>query len=203
VIDEDPDMADEVERFRLAARCAQMLAAVAHPDVAAVLAALPRRPGTPALLDELRPQTGLALRSFGDAIGRGLDAGVLTAPTPDRIAYDVDAVRATVDALVAQSPIGADVADPDLGPFLPWGRLQGIPSDPELAERLGRHVLSLFEPGRDYAEPAVNGVLLKVTDDYAGLRRALVDRGLMVRASDGSRYRVAEPQAPSPEAQPD
>jgi hypothetical protein len=190
-------MAEEVERFRLAARAAQMLAALAHPDVAAVLAALPRRPGTPAVMEELRPQTGLALRSFGDAVGRGLDAGVLTAPTPDRIAFDVDAVRATVDALVAQSPVGAEVADHDLGPFLPWGRLQGIPSDPELAERLGRRVLPLFEAGRDYAEPAVNGVLLTVTDDYPGLRRALVDRGLLVRTPDGGRYRVAESDAAS------
>jgi len=185
-------MVDDVERFRLAARSAQMLAALAHPDVAAVLAALPRRPGTPALLDELRPQTGLALRAFGDAIGRGLDAGVLTAPTPDRVAFDAVAVRATVDALVAQSPVGAEAADHDLGPFLPWGRLQGLPSDPDLADRLARRVLPLFEAGRDYAEPAVNGVLLQVTDDYAGLRRALVDRGFLVRTPDGSQYRVAD-----------
>ena len=190
-------MVEDVERFRLAARSAQMLAALAHPDVAAVLAALPRRPGTPALLDELRPQTGLALRSFGDAIGRGLDAGVLTAPTPDRIAFDAATVRATVDALVAQSPVGAEAADHDLRPFLPWGRLQGIPSDPELADRLARRVLPLFESGRDYAEPAVNGVLLMVTDDYAGLRRALVDRGFLLRTPDGGRYRVADPDAAS------
>jgi len=188
-------MVDDVERFRLAARSAQMLAALAHPDVAAVLAVLPRRPGTPAVLDELRPQTGLALRAFGDAIGRGLDAGVLTAPTPDRIAIDAAAVRATVDGLVAQSPVGAEAADHDLGPFLPWGRLQGIPSDPELAERLGRRVLPLFEAGRAYSEPAVNGVLLQVTDDYAGLRRSLVDRGLLVRTPDGSQYRVSDPDA--------
>ena len=194
-------MVDDVERLRLAARCAQMLAALAHPDVAAVLAALPRRPGTPAVLDELRPQTGLALRSFGDAIGRGLDAGVLTAPTPDRIAFDAAAVRATVDALVAQSPVGAESGGHDLGPFLPWGRLQGIPSDPELADRLAWRVLPLFEAGRDYSEPGVNGVLLMVSDDYAGLRRALVDRGFLMRTPDGSQYRVADPDAAPAEAE--
>jgi hypothetical protein len=140
---------DDIERVRLAARSAQMLATLAHPDVAAVVAALPRRPGTAAALEELRPLTGLALRSFGDAIGRGLDAGVLTAPWPGRIAVDADAVRATVDALVALSPIGANAADPELGPLMPWGRLLSLPGEPEPLERLCRHVLALFESGRD------------------------------------------------------
>jgi hypothetical protein len=187
-------MVDEVERLRLAARSAQMLAALVHPDVAAVLAALPRRPGTPAALEEVRPRTGLDLRSFGDAIGRGLDAGVLTAPVPSQIAVSADAVHATVAALVAQSPVGAVADDPDLAPLMPWGRLQGFPSDLEPLDRLCRHVVPLFEPGRDYAEPAVNGLLLQVTDDYAGLRRALVDRGFLLRPPDGSRYRVADPE---------
>jgi hypothetical protein len=189
-------MIDDVETLRLGARTAQMLATLGHPDVAAVLAVLPRRPGTPVLLDELREQTGLSVRAFGDAIGRGLDAGVLTAPGPGRIAFDADAVHSTVDALVALSPLGADRADPHLGPYLPWGRLQGCPSEPELMDRLCRHVLPLFETERDYAEPAVNGVLLRVTDDYAGLRRCLVDRGFLLRTPDGGRYRVADLEAP-------
>jgi hypothetical protein len=190
-LSKDRRMVDEVERLRLAARSAQMLATLAHPDVAAVLAALPRRPGTPAALDELRPQTGLSLRPFGDAIGRGLDAGVLTAPGPGRIAFDAEAVRAAIDGLVAQSPLAGALADPDLGSFIPWGRLQGCPSDPEPLDRLCRHVLPLFEAGREYSEPSVNGVLLQVTDDYAGLRRVLVDRGVLTRTPDGSSYRVA------------
>jgi hypothetical protein len=191
-IGQDLAMPDEVERLRLAARSAQMLAALAHPDLAAVLAVLPRRPGTSAALDDVREQSGLTVRSFGDAIGRGLDAGVLTAPGPGQIAFAADAVHTTVEALVAQSPVGADAADHDLGPFLPWGRLQGLPSDPDLLDRLCRHVLPLFEAGRDYAEPSVNGLLLHVTDDYPGLRRALVDRGFLSRPPDGSRYRVSD-----------
>jgi hypothetical protein len=106
-------------------------------------------------------------------------------------------VRATVDALVAQSPVGAAAADPDLAAHLPWGRLVGFPIDPEHLDRLCRLVLPLFETGRDYAEPAVNGLLLRVTDDYPGLRRALVDRGYLQRPPDGSRYRLVGPEAPS------
>ena len=188
-------MADEVERLRLAARSAQMLATLAHPDVAAVLAALPRRPGTPSPLDELRGLSGLSLRSFGDAIGRGLDAGVLTAPAPGQIAFDADAVHAAVHALVTLSPVGADAADHDLGPFLPWGRLQRLPSDPEHLDRVCSRVKALFEAGREYSEPSVNGLLLQVTDDYAGLRRALVDRGFLLRPADGSRYRLPDPES--------
>lgn len=39
-----------------------------------------------------------------------------------------------------------------------------------------------FEPGRAYAEREVNELLLRHHDDYAWLRRALVDHGLMTRA---------------------
>ena len=55
-------------------------------------------------------------------------------------------------------------------------------------------VLSRFEPGRDYSEPEVNEVLLGVHEDFAYLRRELVNYRYLERA-DG-RYRTVA-QAPA------
>jgi len=55
-------------------------------------------------------------------------------------------------------------------------------------------VLTLFEPGRVYAEPEANQVLLGMHEDFAYLRRELVNYHYLERA-DG-RYWVAK-QAPT------
>ena len=54
-------------------------------------------------------------------------------------------------------------------------------------------VLTRFEPGRVYTEPEVNEVLLGVHEDFAYLRRELVNYHYLERAD--SRYRVVA-QAP-------
>ena len=51
-------------------------------------------------------------------------------------------------------------------------------------------VVSRFEPGRDYAEREVNEVLLGVHEDFAYLRRELVNYHYLQR-EDG-RYRTAD-----------
>lgn len=43
------------------------------------------------------------------------------------------------------------------------------------------HVAGMFEPGRRYPEPEVNVVLRTVHDDFAALRRYLVDEGFLAR----------------------
>ena len=49
-----------------------------------------------------------------------------------------------------------------------------------------------FEAGRGYTEPEVNAILATVYADVAGLRRALIDAGLMRREKDGSVYCLCE-----------
>ncbi len=45
-----------------------------------------------------------------------------------------------------------------------------------------------FEPGRSYAEKEVNEILKRIYDDYATIRRYLIEYGFMDRERDGSRY---------------
>ncbi|MEG1757233.1 MAG: DUF2087 domain-containing protein [Oscillospiraceae bacterium] len=50
-------------------------------------------------------------------------------------------------------------------------------------------VAKLFEDGRKYAESEVNGILTKVWEDYAVLRRSLIDFGFLIRTPDGREYK--------------
>lgn len=51
-----------------------------------------------------------------------------------------------------------------------------------------RRIAGLFEPGRRYAEPEVNAVLLPVWDDYVTIRRYLIEYRFLDRKPDGSGY---------------
>lgn len=73
------------------------------------------------------------------------------------------------------------------------GRLAQVPAKRKVRVAALLEVLSRLEPGRDYAEPEVNEVLLGVHEDFAYLRRELVNYRYLSRA-DGV-YRVVA-QAP-------
>ena len=68
------------------------------------------------------------------------------------------------------------------------GRLAQVPAKRKTRAAALLEVLSRFEPGRDYSEPEVNEVLLGVHEDFAYLRRELVNYRYLERA-DGV-YRV-------------
>ena len=73
---------------------------------------------------------------------------------------------------------------PELARFFRGERLEVVPRrDADRAAVLG-HIAQRFEPGRDYAEPEVNSLLLSAHDDVAMIRRYLVDAGLLQRANN-------------------
>lgn len=74
------------------------------------------------------------------------------------------------------------------------GRIERVPAKRKVRAAVLLEVLSRFEPGRVYAEPEVNEVLLGVHADFAYLRRELVNYRYLER-QDG-RYRTAA-QAPT------
>ena len=67
------------------------------------------------------------------------------------------------------------------------GSIKQIPASPKLQVILN-YLVEFFEYGRNYTEKEVNTILRKYNEDTAGLRRDLVDAGMMARESDGSRY---------------
>ena len=99
------------------------------------------------------------------------------ARTTDQAAYD--AARRVQQRLVDRLFVG--------------GRLAQVPAKRKTRAAALLEVLTRFEPGRVYTEPEVNEVLLGVHEDFAYLRRELVNYHYLERA-DGL-YRVVA-QAP-------
>lgn len=65
--------------------------------------------------------------------------------------------------------------------FIKNGRLVIIPSKRSKLRPVLDHIAQEFEPGRTYPEPEVNDILMRYHDDYAAVRRYLVDEGFMAR----------------------
>lgn len=77
-----------------------------------------------------------------------------------------------------------DQETPELvGRFIKNGRLVIMPSKRSKLLPVLDHIVQDFEPGRTYPESEVNEVLLRYNDDFASLRRYLVDEGFLSRAA--------------------
>ena len=70
----------------------------------------------------------------------------------------------------------------------PDGAIRQIPTQAEKLKVILRYLAAAFTPGVDYTEKEVNTILRRFHVDVSGLRRDLIDSGLMARESNGSRY---------------
>src|SRR5215218_6398752 len=73
--------------------------------------------------------------------------------------------------------------------FFSGERLKQIPAQRKKRVIVLQHLLSRFDPDREYSEREVSEILKTANEDFATLRRELVDYGFMTRASGV--YRVA------------
>lgn len=71
------------------------------------------------------------------------------------------------------------------------GRITALPARESKRRLVLEYVAERFEPGREYDEKQVNGVLLELFDDYVTLRRLLVDDGLLTRRAGVYARRIA------------
>jgi hypothetical protein len=72
-------------------------------------------------------------------------------------------------------------ADVILQRFFRDGRLLSVPRQQSKRRVVLDHLAASFEPGVRYPETTVNEILGRVYDDYAALRRYLVDDGFLER----------------------
>jgi len=61
------------------------------------------------------------------------------------------------------------------------GRIAVIPAKPAMRSRLLAHLAARFDRDRDYSEDEVNTVIWPLYEDYATLRRYLIDEKLLTR----------------------
>jgi len=71
------------------------------------------------------------------------------------------------------------------------GTIRNIPNSRTQADRFKiilDYLIEAFTPGLDYKEKEVNSILRRFHEDVSGLRRDLVEAGLLARERDGSKY---------------
>lgn len=122
------------------------------------------------------------------------DAGIVTATTDaQRMIYSLNAeMLRDVRKQSTHSSAGdgaMDEREKTLRNFFDGKRLRSIPAKRKQRVIVLQKLLERFEPGKTYPEAEVNDILREAHEDYATLRRELVDYGFMVR--ENGIYEVA------------
>jgi hypothetical protein len=154
---------------------------LAEPDRLAVFAAVVLGSRTPG---EVGRRTGLPGRDVVVALRR-LEQGGLIADAGGGLVANAsafkDAVRAYGEGPV-EEPLDSDPSRAAvLRAFLRDGRLVRLPAARGKRRMVLEHIVAAFEPGVRYPEREVDATLRAWHDDYASLRRYLIDEGLMTR----------------------
>ncbi|MBG0831182.1 DUF2087 domain-containing protein [Planomonospora sp. ID67723] len=84
----------------------------------------------------------------------------------------------------APPPEAVSAEEKVLRSFLVDGRLRAIPTKRDKQLVVLNYIAQVFEPGVRYPEKAVNVALRAFHDDYAALRRYLVDDGMLTRENN-------------------
>lgn len=146
--------------------------------------------------DHVAEATGLPLRRVASALHR-LEQGGLIIVTDDGLVADSTTFKESARAAASTSG-EAPPLDPDperaavLRSFVRDGRLTRIPAARSKRRVVLEHIVVAFEPGVKYPEREVDAVLRAWHDDYASLRRFLIDEELMARES-GVYWRAGGP----------
>lgn len=164
-----------------------------------------------AIADETRLRI-LGLLAERDHSGKELaDALTLTAPTishhmrrlinagvvfetrdAQRHLYSLNAelLRSVRSSEQSSKPTDESERDKTLRHFFRDGQLVSIPASRKQRVFVLQYLLEQFQPGREYPEREVNDLLGAFNEDFATLRRELVDYGYLVR--NKGIYEVAE-----------
>ena len=160
-------------------------------DALAVLADLDRIRVVGALVlgavstDDVVAASGVARRKALEALTR-LEAGGLVTRRGNGWAFDIERLREIARETRPREEAD-DVGDVDartgavLRTFLRGGRLTQIPMQHGKRLVVLDHICRVFEIGVRYPEKEVNAMLRAFHDDYAALRRYLVEEGFLAR----------------------
>ena len=162
-----------------------VLRALADPERLAIAGLLARGRRT---ASELREDLGLPVTRVRKHLTRLTAAGVARLGT-DRRTYELDAgtLRRVAEAVgpprEAGLALGAANEDEEgvLRTFFRNGRLTEIPARESKRRIVLERVAVEFEPGVRYDEKEVNVIVGRFFNDYAALRRYLVDGGFLSR----------------------
>lgn len=146
----------------------------------------------PVDVDAVARAHGVAPKTVLIAVGKLRAAGLLD----DESRLVPERLRVFAAELSRPSPASADITDEAwnadeekvLRAFFSGSRLLSIPAARGKKRIILEHLAQEFEVGTRYSEREVNEVLLRFHDDYAALRRYMIEEDLMSRA-DGEYWR--------------
>ena len=174
----DTGAADEGAVFE----AARLLGVMAEPSRMKVAAALSLGAWT---VKEVVAATKLSTKEVEHALAR-LTAGGLVERDAAGYRLRVEDLQAAARAAANErksaegTPEGAGAV---VARFVKGGRLTSLPMAQSKRAAVLDFVAQAFTPGRRYPEKKVNEMLAGFYDDYASLRRFLVDEGFMERAN--------------------
>jgi hypothetical protein len=162
-----------------------VLRALADPERLSIAGLLARAPHT---ASALRDELGLPITRLRKHLTRLTAAGVARLE-PDRTTYRLDpaTLRRVAEAVgpprEAGLALGAASEDEEsvLRTFFRNGRLTEVPAKESKRRIVLERIALEFEPGVRYGEKEVNVIVGRFFNDYAALRRHLVDEGLLSR----------------------
>jgi hypothetical protein len=183
-------------------RLVEVFKALGDPSRLRILGAVAERPRTGKELSDL---LAVGAPTISHHVAKLVDAG-LVAATRDgqsRVYALDDAALSALTRLVAtrretalpeQTRSAAEDAEARerakvIRDFFDGASLKQIPAQRKKRVIVLQHLLTRFEPQRDYPEKEINAILREAHEDVGTLRRELVDDGFMARS--GGVYRVA------------
>ncbi len=154
----------------------------------------------PRSVDELAASLELSAPTVSHHLGRLQEIGLVQAQAQQY--YSVYSLQTDVLQAMARQVLSteklAEVAegvDEDafgkkvLKDYLEHGKLKTIPSQLKKRQVILRWLADKFEPGKEYPEKEVNTIIKQVHEDFATLRRELVDGKYMMR-KNGFYWRI-------------
>ena len=164
-----------------------LLRFVLDPGRLAVLGALAARPGT---ATDLASRAHVAERAALTALGDLRQGGLVDLDEAGRYHLRTEALRDLARTLPTDPPVAERIGygmTPDeqavLARFFSGERLLEVPAARGKRRVVLERLALEFEPGVRFSEAEVNERLAAFHDDYASLRRYLVDEGLLDRDS--------------------
>jgi hypothetical protein len=159
--------------------------ALADPRRIKILATIVDKPRS---MEEIVQEAGLSARVVAGHLAYLRSLDLVTEhddPTGARFRFNQKPLFAAMKSLSPKSEapeMEGDAFDRKvMSDFFEGGRLKAIPMPHKKRDVILRFLAQQFEPGRMYEEKEVNEVLRPYHDDYASLRRYLVDGGFLTR----------------------
>ncbi len=152
-------------------------------------------------VEELAAILDLSSATVSHHLRRLADAGLVQAVADQHYhvySLQLDALHQTAEEILKEETLQETTENLDLdaydrkvlGDWLEDGRLKGIPRQWKKREVILRYLLERFEPDRRYTEREVNEIIGQFHEDYATLRRELVDSRRLARDHE-SYWRIA------------